>query len=82
MPNRSIRTFKRIVKSPYVNIVIGLLLLYSGIHETMRELKELEGFRIGVHHGIILFSILQIVKTVPDFFAAFEYIEEVVEEKN
>ncbi len=75
MLNGSIRTLRRIVKNPYVNIVVGLLLLYSGINETVRELKELDGFRIGVHHGIILFSILQILRTVPDFFEGLEHFE-------
>ncbi len=75
MLNGSIRTLRRIVKNPYVNIVVGLLLLYSGINETVRELKELDGFRIGVHHGIILFSILQILRAVPDFFEGLEHFE-------
>ncbi len=75
MLNESIRTLRRIVKNPYVNIVVGLLLLYSGISETVHELKELDGFRVGVHHGVILFSILQILKTVPEFFEGLEHIE-------
>jgi len=45
------------------------------------ELREVEGFRIGAHHGVILFAILQIMKTVPDFFEGLEYIEEAGEEK-
>ncbi len=80
MSNRPISTLKRFVKNPYVNIVVGILFLFSGVYETVRELKELEGFRIGVHHGVILFSLLQILKTVPDFFEGMEYIEEVVVE--
>jgi len=72
---------KRIVKNPYINIAVGILFLYSGIHETVCELREVEGFRIGAHHGVILFAILQIMKTVPDFFEGLEYIEEAGEEK-
>jgi len=82
MLNGSMRTLKRIVKNPYLNIIVGLLFLYSGISETVHELKELEGFRVGPHHGVILFAVLQIFKTVPDFFEGLEYIEEVGEEKN
>jgi hypothetical protein len=82
MANKPLRTLKRIVKNPYVNIVVGIFFLYSGVYETVRELREVESFRIGVHHGVILFSILQILKTVPDFFEGLEYIDEVVEEKS
>ncbi len=76
------KTLKRIVKNPYLNIIVALLFLYSGISETVSELKELEGFRIGVHHGVILFAILQIFKTIPDLFEGLEYIDYVVEEKS
>ncbi len=79
---RSKKTLKRIVKNPYINIAVAILLFYSGVHETVRELSELEGFRIGVHHGVILFSILQIFKTIPDFFEGLEYIDDAVEEKS
>lgn len=82
MSNKSTSTLKRIVKNPYINIVVGILFLYSGISETVHELKEAEGFKIGAHHGVIIFAILQIFKTVPDFFEGLEYIEEVGEEKN
>ena len=75
------KTLKRIVKNPYINIIVGILFLYSGVHETVRELREVEGFRIGAHHGVIFFSILQILKTIPDFFEGMEYIEEAAEEK-
>ncbi len=46
-----IRTFKRIVKKPYLNIIVGIIFLYSGILETVIELKEIEGFKVGAHHG-------------------------------
>ena len=74
-------TLQRIAKHPYLNIVIGLILLYSGISETVHELKGLEDFKIGVHHGVILFAILHIFKTLLHVFEELEYIEKVREKR-
>ena len=71
---------KRIVENPYLNIIVGLLFLYSGISETVNEWTGLEDFKIGAHHGVILFATLHILKTFPDFFEGLEYIEKVGEE--
>ena len=79
---RCIRTLRRIVENPYLNIVVGLLFLYSGISETVRELKDLEELKIGAHHGVILFATLHILKTLPDLFEGVEYIEKAGEEKD
>ncbi len=76
------KTLKRIVKNPYINIIVALLLFYSGISETVHELRELEGFKVGAHHGVILFAVLQIFKTIPDLFEGLEYIDDAGEEKS
>ncbi|MCK5295164.1 MAG: hypothetical protein KAJ49_10945 [Arcobacteraceae bacterium] len=72
-----IKGLRRVTKNPYLNLFIGLIFLYSGISEMMNELKELDNFRFGVHHGVILFALLHILKIVPDIFEGFEYIENV-----
>lgn len=76
-----IRTLKRIVENPYMNIGVGLILLYSGIDDAVDELKMLEEFDIGAHHGVILFAILHVLKTLPDVFEGLEYIDKVGQEK-
>ena len=55
--------------------MVGILLLYSGIYETVEVFRDSEDVKVGAHHGVILFSILHILKTVPDFFEGLEYIE-------
>lgn len=76
-----IRTLQRIALHPYLNIVIGLIFLYSGISEAVYELKDLEDFKIGAHHGVILFAILHIFKALPHIFEGLEYIEKVGEKR-
>ena len=40
----------------------------------MSELKELEEIKMGAHHGVIIFSIMHILKTLPDIFEGLEYV--------
>lgn len=74
-------TLKRIAENPYLNGVAALVLLYSGFAETLEELKGLEGFKFGVHHGVIVFALLHLLKTLPDLLEAIEYLERADEEK-
>ena len=82
MFNRFMMKLKRIVENPYLNIIVGLLFLYSGLSETVHEFEGFANFEIGAHHGVIIFAILNILKTLPDLFEGLEYIEKVGEEKN
>ena len=75
MSNSTIKSLKRIVENPYLNIVVGIILMYSGISETVEEFRHSENVKFAAHHGVILFSILHILKTVPDFFEVLNYIE-------
>ena len=80
MPNKMIKRIKKITENPYLNIGVGIIFLWSGISETMAELKELEEFKMGAHHGVIIFSIMHILKTLPDIFEGLEYVSHDKEE--
>ena len=69
-----IKRIKKITENPYLNIGVGIIFLWSGISETMSELKELEEIKMGAHHGVIIFSIMHILKTLPDIFEGLEYV--------
>jgi len=46
--------FKKMVNNPYVNIIIGLILLLSGLNEAWETLYEdIMNGHFGVHHGVI-----------------------------
>ena len=74
MSNSTIKSLKRIVENPYLNVAVGIIFLYSGISETVEEFRHSENVKFSAHHGVILFSILHILKTVPEFFEGLEYI--------
>lgn len=70
---------RKLVSSPLLNLIVAVILLYSGLAESWHEIQEMEGFRFGVHHGVILYSLMQILKTLPDLFEGMEYLAEVGE---
>ena len=74
------RIIKKITKNPYLNLGVGIIFLWSGISETLSELQELEEFKLGAHHGVIIFSIMHILKTLPDIFEGLEYVSKDGEE--
>lgn len=70
---------RKIVENPYLNIFVGCLLLYSGLSESWYEFHRLGEFQVGAHHGIVLFSVMYILKSIPDVFEGIEYIAQVGE---
>ena len=58
MSNYTIKSLKRIVENPYLNVAVGIIFLYSGISETVEEFRHSENVKFSAHHGVILFSIL------------------------
>lgn len=74
MIDRFTRSMKNIVDNPYLNIIVGLLFLYSGFQEAVDHYKEAEEIKIGAHHGVILFSMLYILKALPDVVEGLERV--------
>lgn len=65
---------RKIVANPYLNLLVGLLLLYTSGSEAWRELQTIEKIHVGAHHGIILFALMQVLKTLPDLFEGLEHV--------
>ena len=60
----------------HLNLIIAVLILYAGVSETIYSFIEYKGFRVGAHHGIILFAILQILKTIANLYVVMMKIDE------
>lgn len=76
--DKFITRLKNISEHPYLNLTIAFLALFTGIYEAIYELRESESFRFGAHHGIILFAVLHILKTIPHLYACIMKIDEMV----
>ena len=53
----------KIVHNPYLTLLSGLILLISSGYETWVSFND---FSLGSHHGILVFSIIQILKVIPE----------------
>jgi len=69
---------KKIVNSQYANLVIGFMLFLSAGYEIYETIEE--SF-LRVHHGIFIFSIVQIFRAVIEIFHGLDKIEKSEEEK-
>lgn len=73
---------KQITQSPYLNLFSGLILLATAGYETISTLDESS---LGVHHGILIFSVIQIIKVFPEIMHGLTEIQEaggLLEEKH
>ncbi|MEW8691848.1 MAG: hypothetical protein AB2535_12215 [Candidatus Thiodiazotropha endolucinida] len=70
------KLLRMITTNTYLNLLVGILLLYTSASEAWYELQTIEQFRIGMHHGVLLFALLHILKTLYDLFEGLEHINQ------
>ena len=64
---------KQIVQSPYLNLLSGLILLATAAYEIVVTADEAV---LGVSHGILVFSLVQVIKVLPDIMHGLSEIKE------
>ena len=67
---------KRITQSPYLNLLSGLILLATSGYEVFITANEAV---VGVSHGILIFSVIHVIKVIPDIMHGLTEIEEAEE---
>lgn len=65
---------KAFLNSPYLNLFCAVILLITSGYETWRTLDEQ---LLGVHHGILIVSIVQLLKVLPEFMHNLEEVENI-----
>lgn len=71
---------KGIVQNAYLNGIVGLAVLVSGVTESITQLTE-SGFALGAHHGLIVLGLFHTLKSLSDVFEGLERFEAVETEK-
>ena len=55
--------FNSFTQSPFINLLSGLILMLTSGYETWISIEE---FSVGAHHGVLVFSLIQILKSLPE----------------
>ena len=67
--------FVRVVFSRYTNLVMGLVLVLTGIFELFHDvLTDFFGVSIRVHHGIILYGLYQVIQSLVAVIQGHQYV--------
>lgn len=75
MKDRTWFLIERFVQSPHVNLAVGLILLVTSLSEAWQTLEQDLAFgTLKGHHGLILYSVVLILKQMPEVFAGAERI--------
>ena len=63
----------KVIKSPYLHLLSGVILLITSAVEIFQKIGD---DSLGSHHGLFVFSLIQIIRTIPEFHDAAEKISE------
>lgn len=73
---------RKFVRNPYLDLVLGIVLIFSGLLEVWETLpSDFSDFRLGVHHGIFLLGLVTLLRSVADIFAGMEFFDKLDEAK-
>jgi len=54
------------VQNPLTQLISGLILVGTGLAEVIEDLASTaRTWRIGAHHGVIIFGLLQVLQNIP-----------------
>jgi uncharacterized membrane protein HdeD (DUF308 family) len=60
-------SLKSFVEHPVTKLAVGLVLMCSGLSEVVEEFSEdFSNLRLGVHHGVVVLGIMQILSAIVD----------------
>ena len=67
----------KIIKNPWVDLIVGIALMLTSGWEVYESFETAE---LGAHHGMLLFSIAQILKVIPDVVEGVRAVNEGIDE--
>lgn len=71
--SRTSHALRTIISHPLTEMITGLILLVSGLSTAYYELADAEQtVRLGVHHGVALWGLVQVLGSLPDLIDGME----------
>jgi len=65
---------KKISENPYLDLISGIILLITSGYEIITNLDKLS---IGAHHGVAIFGMIQIIKSIPPLLETLKNCEKI-----
>jgi hypothetical protein len=79
---RFLKALKAFAQHPATQLITGLVLLVSGGWEVVQDFLDAERrFQFGVHHGVALFGLIQMVGSLPELIEGLNSSFEAVEKR-
>jgi len=74
-PHRNL--FERVIMSQYTSLAMGVLLIVTGVFELFEDtFKDIFGFEVHAHHGIIIFGLFQALHALTTIVEGHRYVIE------
>lgn len=65
----------KFVENPYVNMIVGLIVLFSGLSEAWETLsKDIFSGNFGAHHGMMVLGFFQVLKSLPSILSGIKQL--------
>ncbi|MCL5969994.1 MAG: hypothetical protein M1450_00630 [Patescibacteria group bacterium] len=67
---------RKVVKNPYVDLIVGAVLIISGLIEVFSTLpQDLSDLKLGSHHAVIVLGLVTVLRSIVDIFAGVEFLD-------
>ena len=78
-----LRTLKTAIEHPATQLVTGTILLISGLASAYYDFTSAEHtFRLGVHHGVLLWGLVQVLGSIPNLVEGIDQTIQAAEKKS
>lgn len=75
MTHQVMDKLRQFIENPYTNLIVGLILFFTGLSDAWNTFHDdLSHFHIRVHHGIMIYGLFSVVKTIPDIVSSLQYV--------
>ena len=79
---KQLKRLRAFVKHPATQLVSGLVLVVSGLAEVIYDVMSAEqSYRLGVHHGVLLFGLVQVLGSLPELIEGIDRTVEAIEQR-
>jgi len=79
---KPLQRLKAFVKHPATQLATGLVLIISGMAEAIYDFTSAEhSFRLGVHHGVLVFGLVQVLGSLPELIEGLDRTFEAIDKR-